>query len=132
VEDLHFSFKKVKKVRIWIEKILGNEGKSHGNISFVFCTDKDLLKINRQFLKHDFYTDIITFDYSEKGKTEGDIFVSVERVKENAVAFNQPFQKELMRTIIHGILHLCGYKDKKAADKKRMRMKEDEALQLLD
>jgi probable rRNA maturation factor len=133
VEDaLDFSLEKESKVRSWIKKILKQEGKISGNISYVFCTDKQLLKINRQFLKHDFYTDIITFDYSEKNKIEGEIFVSIDRVKDNAHKFKQPFQKELMRTIIHGILHLCGYKDKKPTDKKRMRAKEDEALSLLE
>lgn len=126
--NLDFSLEKEAKLISWIKSVLKQEGRTVGNISYLFCTDEYLLNINRQFLSHDFYTDIITFDYSEKNKIEGEIFISVERVKENAKTFKQPFQKELMRTIIHGVLHLCGYKDKNPSDKKRMRLKEDEAL----
>jgi probable rRNA maturation factor len=127
-ENLDFSLEKETKVKNWIRKIIKQEGKSAGDISYLFCTDEYLLHINRQFLEHDFYTDIITFDYSEKKKIAGEIFISIDRVNENAQTFKQPFQKELMRTVIHGILHLCGYKDKNPADKKRMRAKEEEAL----
>jgi probable rRNA maturation factor len=127
-ENPDFSLKNEMKLRAWIKKVLKEEGKTAGNISYLFCTDDYLLKINRQFLKHDFYTDIITFDYTDKEKIEGEIFISIARVKENAHTFKQTFQKELMRTIIHGVLHLCGYKDKKLSDKKRMRAREDRAL----
>ena len=108
-DDLDFSLEKETKVINWIKKIIKQEGKTAGTISYLFCSDDYLLKINKQFLKHNFYTDIITFDYSEKNKIEGEIFISIDRVKENAITFKQPFQKELMRTIIHGVLHLCGY-----------------------
>ena len=131
-ENFHFSLEKETTVKNWIKKILKQEGKTAGNISYLFCSDDYLLKINRQFLQHDFYTDIITFDYSEKAKIEGEIFISIDRVKENAKTFKQPFERELMRTIIHGVLHLCGYTDKKPADKKRMTAKENLALLLLD
>ena len=131
-ENFHFSLEKETTVKNWIKKILKQEGKTAGNISYLFCSDDYLLKINRQFLQHDFYTDIITFDYSEKAKIEGEIFISIDRVKENAKTFKQPFERELMRTIIHGVLHLCGYTDKKPADKKRMTAKENQALLLLD
>ena len=131
-ENFHFSLEKETTVKNWIKKILKQEGKTAGNISYLFCSDDYLLKINRQFLQHDFYTDIITFDYSEKAKIEGEIFISIDRVKENAKIFKQPFERELMRTIIHGVLHLCGYTDKKPADKKRMTAKENQALLLLD
>ena len=131
-ENFHFSLEKETTVKNWIKKILKQEGKTAGNISYLFCSDDYLLKINRQFLQHDFYTDIITFDYSEKAKIEGEIFISIDRVKENAKIFKQPFERELMRTIIHGVLHLCGYTDKKPADKKRMTAKENLALLLLD
>jgi len=131
-EKFDFSLENKSRVVKWITTVLKKEGRTARNISFLFCSDKYLLSINRQFLKHNFYTDIITFDYSEKEKTEGEIFISIERVKENADSFKQPFQTELMRTIIHGILHLCEYKDKKPAEKKRMRTKENEALALLN
>ena len=131
-EGFDFPLDKKTAVKSWIKKTLKKEGKTAGTISYLFCSDDYLLNINRQFLQHDFYTDIITFDYSGKDKIEGEIFISIDRVKENAKAFKQPFERELMRTIIHGVLHLCGYADKKPADKKRMTAKEDEALQLLD
>jgi probable rRNA maturation factor len=130
-ENLDFSLEKETKIKSWIKKVAKQEGKTTGNISYLFCTDEYLLNINRQFLKHDFYTDIITFDYSNDKKIEGEIFISTDRVKENAGTFKQPFQKELMRTIIHGVLHLCGYKDKSTADEKKMRAKEEEALSLI-
>lgn len=130
-ENIDFSLEDEKKVSNWIKKILREEAKTAGNISYLFCSDDSLLKINRQFLKHDFYTDIITFDYSDKGKIEGEIFISIDRVKENAHTFKQPFKRELLRTIIHGILHLCGYKDKNPSNKKHMREREDKALTLL-
>ena len=131
-ENLHFSLKEKTALKSWIKKIIAQEGKTAGNISSLFCTDEYLLKINRQFLQHNFYTDIITFDYSEKTKVEGEIFISIDRVKENALLFKQSFEKELMRTIIHGVLHLCGYTDKTSSDKKTMRAKEDAALKAKD
>ncbi len=130
-ENISFSLKEKIKVKNWILKILKQEGKIAGAISFLFCSDGYLLGINRQFLQHDFYTDIITFDYSEKNKIEGEIFISIDRVKENAKTFKQPFERELMRTIVHGILHLSGYADKSPKDKKLMTAKENEVLELL-
>ncbi len=104
------------------------EGKTCGQLYYFFCTDEHLLNINKEFLNHTTYTDIITFDYSEKKTVSGEIFISIERVHENAKKFKQPFSHELMRTVIHGVFHLCGYGDKTPADKKKMRAKEDEAL----
>ena len=130
-ENFEFSLDKKAEIVKWIKKVLKQEGKTSGTISYLFCSDDYLLSINRQFLQHDFYTDIITFDYSEKNKIEGEIFISTDRVKENAKTFKQPFERELMRTIIHGILHLCGYMDKLPKDKKVMTAKENEALKLL-
>lgn len=126
--SLPFALKNATKIKSWIRAIAKQEGKKIGTISYLFCTDKYLLSINQEFLNHNFYTDIITFDYSDKQQIEGEIFISVDRVKENALTFNQPFQKELHRTIIHGVLHLCGYKDKTKSAQKIMRTKEDEAL----
>ena len=130
-ENLDFHLGSKITVRNWLKKVAQKEGKTAGNISYFFCTDEYLLQMNRQFLNHDFYTDIITFDYSGKKKIEGEIFVSVDRVKDNAEKFKQPFQKELMRTIVHGVLHLCGYKDKTPADGKAMHARENEALLML-
>ena len=113
------------KIRRWIKKTIRSESKMTGEISFIFCSDEYLLNINRQYLGHDFYTDIITFDYVANGIISGDIFISIDRVKENAGAFQVSFCNELNRIIIHGVLHLIGYKDKEADDKKLMTSKED-------
>lgn len=129
-EGLKFTFKRKDSVVKWINTIVKKEGKKCGQLLYFFCTDEYLLHINRNFLKHDTYTDIITFDYSAPAGISGEIYISVERVKENAAALKEPFDRELLRTIIHGVLHLCGYKDKTPTAKKQMRNKEGEALEL--
>lgn len=101
------------------------EKKNFGTLNYIFCNDAHLLQINREYLKHDTYTDIITFDYSEKKIISGDIFISIERVTENAEKFKQPFEIELQRVMVHGILHLIGYNDKSSQEKETMRAKED-------
>jgi rRNA maturation RNase YbeY len=116
------------QLKKWISAIIKNENKKEGKINYLFCTDKELHKINREFLNHDTYTDIITFDYSESNKVSGEIYISSERVKENSQKLKTEFESELRRVIIHGVLHLCGYKDKNPAQKKEMRDKEDDAL----
>lgn len=113
------------KVRNWIKAILETEGKSAGDITYVFCNDEYLGSMNAKYLKHNTLTDIITFDYSEKGKLSGDIFISIERVKENAGSYNTTLNQELGRVMAHGVLHLSGYKDKTPDDKKMMKSKED-------
>jgi rRNA maturation RNase YbeY len=123
-----FKLKNPTKIKTWIKKIIVSEKKICGNLSFVFMSDEELLKINRQFLNHDTYTDIITFDYTEEKKINGEIMISVERVEENSQKLNTKFEEELQRVMIHGVLHLCGYKDKSKSDKKLMRGKEDAAL----
>ena len=123
--DIAYNLKNKFKVKNWVKSILETEGKSAGDITYVFCTDEYLLGMNEKYLKHDTLTDIITFDYSEKGKLSGDIFISIERVKENSVSFNTTLNQELGRVMAHGVLHLSGYKDKNHEDKKMMRSKED-------
>lgn len=113
------------KIKKWIKNTVSDEDKKTGDISFIFCSDDYLLNINRQYLDHDYYTDIITFDYVEGDLISGDIFISADRIKENAVLFKVSFQNELNRIIIHGILHLIGYKDKESIDKMTMTAKED-------
>lgn len=130
-DGLSFLLKDKRAIVAWIKKVIKQQGKKQGEILYLFCTDKYLLKINKRFLKHDTYTDIITFDYSEGNKMEGEIYISVERVKENAATYKQPFNKELARTLIHGVLHLCGHTDKTAVAKKKMRQLEDDALCML-
>ena len=113
------------KVRNWVKSILDTEGKVAGDITYVFCNDEYLGVMNEKYLKHKTLTDIITFDYSEKGRLSGDIFISIERVAENAGSFGTTLNQELGRVMAHGVLHLSGYKDKTPEDKKMMRGKED-------
>ncbi len=116
-------------LKLFIEKQLRKEGLSIESLQYVFCSDEYLLGINKQFLNHDYYTDIISFDLSEqKGVLIGDIYISVDRVKENAKTHGNLLVHELLRVIFHGALHFCGYKDKKPADVKMMRAMEDKWL----
>ena len=114
------------RVEEWIEQLISSEEKKTGNINYIFCDDEYLLKVNQDFLNHDYYTDVITFDYV-KGKTiSGDIFISITRIKENAITLSDnDFERELIRVLAHGVLHLCGYKDKSEGDQKIMRAKEN-------
>lgn len=115
----------------WISSIITLHNCKEDEISYVFCDDEYLHKLNVQFLNHDTLTDIISFDYSVGKYLQGDIFISVERVEDNAKDLGLTFKEELHRVIIHGILHYCGFKDKTESDAKQMRLKEDEALSLL-
>ena len=123
--ETDYILKNKLKVKNWVKSILEIEGKKAGDITYVFCNDEYLLGMNEKYLKHNTLTDIITFDYSEKGKLSGDIFISIERVKENAGSFKTTLDQELGRVMAHGVLHLSGYKDKSPEDKKMMRSKED-------
>jgi rRNA maturation RNase YbeY len=123
--EITYNLKNKLKVKNWIKSILETERKSAGDITYIFCNDEYLLGMNEKYLKHDTLTDIITFDYSENGKLSGDIFISVERVKENSGSFKTTMDQELGRVMAHGVLHLSGYKDKTSDDKKIMRSKED-------
>ena len=114
----------------WIETIITSENKTVGEISYVFCDDDYLHAINMQYLNHDTLTDIISFDYTEGNIISGDIFVSIERVKDNAIDFNVSFEDELKRVLSHGVLHYCGYKDKTDTDAALMRAKEEEKINL--
>jgi len=124
-EDIERFPVNLPKIKKWIKTTISDEVKKTGDISFIFCSDDYLLSINRQYLEHDYYTDIITFDYVEGDVISGDIFISTDRIKENAVLFKVSFQEELNRIMIHGILHLIGYKDKEDIDKATMTSKED-------
>jgi len=115
-------------VSYWVSAVIEKENFKEGEINYVFCDDDYLLKLNVEFLEHDTYTDIISFDYTMGKLISGDIFISTERVKENATLFNVPFKDELRRVIIHGVLHYCGYKDKSDSDVEVMRSKENEYL----
>lgn len=115
----------------WIKAVAASYGKRTGDISYVFCNDEKILEVNRQYLQHDFYTDIITFDYCEEDLISGDIFISLDTVKSNAALFGKTFDDELHRVIIHGILHLCGINDKGPGEREIMEQAEDKALALL-
>lgn len=126
--DLNLS---TEKLSTWISKVLEQEGFEIAEIALIFCSDDYLLKVNQDFLEHDFYTDIITFDYCEDKLISGDLFISVDRVIENSQDFNVTFHQELHRVIIHGVLHLCGYTDKTIEEETIMRQKETESLLLM-
>lgn len=119
-----------RKYEKWIERVIASEEKKLEEISYIFCDDEYLLNLNEEFLKHDTYTDIITFDYSVGKILQGDIYISTERVKENSDEYNVSFEEELRRVIIHGVLHLCGYKDKTKEQSLLMRQKEEEKMEL--
>ncbi len=128
--ETDFKLKNKLKVRNWVRSIMDQEDKRFGDISYVLCNDEYLLSMNNKYLKHDTLTDIITFDYSENGILAGDIFISIERVIDNAKSFVVSVDEELGRVMAHGVLHLSGYKDKKQEDKKLMRSKEDYYLRM--
>ena len=114
----------------WISRIIESEGFEEGEINYIFCDDEYLHKINVEYLDHDTLTDIISFDYTVGNLIQGDIFVSIERVRENADDFKVSFDEELRRVLSHGVLHYCGYKDKSEADEALMRAKEEEKMQM--
>ncbi|MCE3277823.1 MAG: rRNA maturation RNase YbeY [Bacteroidetes bacterium] len=133
-EDIKFTLKNKTILKKWITSIIEKKKRKAGELNFIFCTDEHLLGINKQYLNHDTYTDIITFDYSkedQKQPVSGDIFISVERVEENAKKFSKSFEHELHRIIIHGTLHLLGYKDKTKSAKEEMTKEEDACLKRL-
>jgi probable rRNA maturation factor len=130
-QNTRFKLKNPRKVTSWIKRVVEEEGSSLQEINYVFCTDSYLLTLNQGFLKHNTLTDIITFDYSEGRSTlEGEIYISIDRIKENAIMYGISFEDELARVMIHGVLHLIGYKDKKPSEKALMRKKEEACLSL--
>ena len=122
---------KKREISRWIKAVAATYGKTTGEISYIFCNDSRILEVNRQYLQHDYYTDIITFDYTEGNRISGDIFISLDTVKSNAQEYGQRFEDELHRIIIHGILHLCGIKDKGEKERQQMTRCENQALEQL-
>ncbi len=136
---INFFFEDINQIKLsktvlkkWIRQVIKTEGSTFGFINVIFCSDEYLLEMNKKYLKHDYYTDIITFDYSENRDLFTDLFISIERVHDNSKKASVDFKKELNRVIIHGILHVLGYNDKNAFQKKLMREKEDTYLELLE
>lgn len=122
---------KKNKIKAWIKSIAEEKGMKTSDISFIFCTDEYLLNINNTYLNHDYFTDIISFDYSDKDSISGDLFISIDRVRDNAQSLDQELEKELHRVMIHGILHLLGLEDKTELEEKEMRKAEEECLKSL-
>lgn len=129
-EDVPFRLRNILKIRQWIRTAIAKEGLQVGVIQYIWCSDNSLLRINKEYLQHDDLTDIITFDYRDGDTVSGDVFISLERVKDNARTFQTTYTNELHRVMIHGVLHLCGYKDKTAAEQREMTEKEDYYLSL--
>lgn len=116
----------------WIEKIADYYGKKCGEIAYIFCNDSKIIEVNRQYLQHDYYTDIITFDYTHGSRISGDLFISLDTVESNSVEQNTTYESELHRVIIHGILHLCGINDKGPGEREQMEAAENHALSILN
>ena len=129
--ELDFKLQYEIEISNWISSVISSEEYKQGEINYIFCDDDYLHKLNVEFLEHDSLTDIISFDYTVGKELHGDIFISVDRVKENASKFKVTFEEELNRVIVHGILHFCGFKDKSDDEKKLMREKENEYLSKL-
>ena len=130
-EDIQFQIDSQDTITLWIQSVISQENCITGDINYIFTSDAYLISINRQYLDHDYYTDIITFDQSTDPLTiSGDIYISIDRVRANAIKYQQPFQRELKRVLVHGILHLIGYGDQTPEEKSEMRKKEEAYLSL--
>lgn len=124
-----FNLKNRRSLKKWIQEVILHHGKIPGNITYIFCNDEYLLSINQEYLHHDYYTDIITFDYVDGDEISGDLFVSIERIRDNADKNGWNFEEEILRVIIHGVLHLLGYEDLTEKAEKEMRQAEEKAIQ---
>ena len=131
-EGINFDIREKRKIRQWINKVVEIEKKELGELNIILAGDKELLELNKTYLSGKYLTDVITFEYNKEKKISGDIYLSVERIRENALKFNERVDREILRVIIHGIMHLMGYKDKKDEEQKKMRQKEDEYLDMFD
>ena len=129
-EEIEFDLPDEEKLSEWLFRLCGKEDRNLIELSYIFCSDEYLLKINKEYLNHDYYTDIITFPYKQGKEIESDIFISIDRVEENARQFDVTFEQELLRVMSHGLLHLMGYGDKTVEEKKEMRKKENEAVDM--
>lgn len=130
-EDIELPQINQQAVANWIREVAKMYNKRVGDISYIFCSDEKILEVNRQYLKHDYYTDIITFDYTAGNRLSGDLFISLDTVRSNSESLHTPYNEELHRTIIHGILHLCGINDKGPGEREIMEANENKALAIL-
>ena len=119
------------EINEWISKVASSHDRELGDLAYIFCSDEKILEVNNEYLQHDYYTDIITFDYSEDRTISGDMFISLDTVKTNSEQFETNYNEELLRVIIHGVLHLCGFGDKTDEEENKMRELENEALSLI-
>lgn len=131
-ESISFRLANSRALKAWVKAVVESKNKKLGDVAYVFCSDEYLLQMNKEHLQHDYYTDIITFEYTEGDIVSGDLFISIDRVKENAVKEAVDFDTELRRVMIHGILHLLGLKDKKKDDQEAMRLAENQSLTLFE
>ena len=129
-EDIRFTYKNKLANNRWLKMVAGSEIRKIGDINIIFCSDNYILDVNMKYLQHDYFTDIITFDYCEGKVLSGDLLISVDSVRENSIEFGTDFEEELHRVIVHGVLHLIGYDDHTEEDKKVMRQKENYYLQM--
>jgi len=129
-DEISFPPIKRRETSKWIKSVAEIHNRKVGDISYIFCSDNRILEINNEYLRHDYYTDIITFDYSEGNTISGDIFISLDTVRSNSVEYKTDYEEELRRVIIHGILHLCGINDKTHDQQKEMTLKENQALEI--
>ncbi len=127
-DDVNFKFTNRKKTDIWLRSVVKGYSFSQINLSYIFCSDNALIKINKEFLDHDYYTDVITFDFSSSKRLVGEIYISIDRVKDNAESLETSFERELSRVMVHGLLHMLGYKDASPKEKQEMREVEDKYL----
>lgn len=118
------------KIDIWLGEVAAAHNKRIGNLNYLFCDDEEILRVNKKFLDHDYFTDIITFDYTRRDRVGGDVFISLETVKSNSEELNEPYLSELLRVIVHGLLHLCGIDDKGPGEREIMEKEENEALKI--
>ena len=129
-KEIDFLFKYEENIGLWLGQLIENESYKEGEVNYIFCSDGDLLEKNQKFLNHDTLTDIISFDYTLGQLISGDIFISIDRVRDNSTLYDVSFEEELHRVMAHGVLHFCGYKDKTEKEKELMRSKEDYYLSL--
>lgn len=131
-DQIKYRIHKAKEIKRFLEKVITDENKTPGDLVFIITSDESLVEINRKFLKHDYYTDVITFDYSAEGTVNGEIYMSIDTIRRNALSYKSGINEELFRVMIHGILHLCGYRDERKEERKKMFSRQEEKLKEFD
>lgn len=127
-DQIKYRIHKTGEIKRFLEKVIADENKTPGDLIFIFTNDENILDLNRKYMKHDYYTDVISFNYSEKNTVNGEIYISLDTIKRNAILYQATIREELMRVIIHGLLHLCGYRDENAREKEKMFAKQEKKI----